>query len=283
MEFQRFLCGVTGVGLLLTVFTTTPAVETASHAVSVDWLTPVTFVPTPRDGGIHEDIPKSYRSRYDRWKAELLSTEFGRTRWQRFAEDKEFRLNIRVSSERGMGAGTDKFEWNESGALVGATITLGPQIDDGYPTPVYYPVLNSLSPETLYAQNGRVLAATKLAHELGHVMQTAKADVKVLQLQNRLIPQYVSIFLKNGFNVHDKRLVDMADQMGGTPVEIWESREYWSEVDALLYLKERMGDQDGYCRVLGKIKRNLANYAGEYESRFEQFPDITSSPCWRSS
>ena len=83
------------------------------------------IVPTPTDGGIKEDIPAKYRDRYEKWKAELLSTDWGRTQWERYANDTTFVLKIVVSGDRKRGAGTDKLQWDDRGRFVGATITLG--------------------------------------------------------------------------------------------------------------------------------------------------------------
>ena len=244
--------------------------------------TKVTIVKTPTDGGIREECPTKYKEKYDRWKAELLSTEFGRQQWDNYANNKNFILTISVSGDRTKGAGTDKFLWDENGNLVGATITLGAGIENGYPNPIYYPVLNSLATEeTTYSIHGRILAATKMAHEIGHVNQAGKANMKTLQLQNKLMPEYNSIFLKNGLKTSDKKLVDLQQQMGGTPVEIWESREYWSEVNAMLYLKERISKEDFYCYVFNRIKTNLDTYAKDYENRFGDRPEFSSVPCWK--
>ena len=240
------------------------------------------IVPTPTDGGIRLDIPDKYKDRFDRWKEELLTTEFGRSQWDSYANNKEFILTIKVSGQKGKGAGTDGYLWDESGKFVGATITLGDDIDRGYPNPIYYPVMNSLSPdETSYSISGKLLAATKLSHEFGHVNQTAKANRTFLQLQNKLMPEYTSIFLKNGRDTNDKKLVDLAQQMGGTPVEIWESREYWSEVNAMLFLKERISKEDFYCFVFNKMKRNIEEYAKDYEQRFDQYSEFSNSPCFK--
>ena len=54
------------------------------------------IVPTPTDGGIKEDIPAKYRDRYDKWKAELLSTDWGKAQWERYANDTTFVLKIVV-------------------------------------------------------------------------------------------------------------------------------------------------------------------------------------------
>jgi hypothetical protein len=244
--------------------------------------TEVHIVNTPTDGGIKEDIPKKYRARFEKWKTELLSTEFGREQWETYANNKSFVLTIKVTGDKGKGAGTDKFQWDTAGNFVGATITLGAELDDGYPAPVYYPVLNSLSTEgSSYSISGKILAATKLSHEIGHVNQTAQANVRSLQLQNKLTPVYISIFLKNGSDTNDKKLVDLAEQMGGTPTELWASREYWSEINAMLFLKERISKEIFYCHVFNKIKHNLKEYAGDYEQRFDQYPEYSDSPCWR--
>jgi hypothetical protein len=240
------------------------------------------IVPTPTDGGIRLDVPDKYKDRFDRWKEELLSTEFGRNQWDTYANNKEFILTIKVSSQKGKGAGTDGYLWDESGKFVGATITLGDDIDRGYPNPIYYPVMNSLSPEdTSYSISGKLLAATKMSHEFGHVNQTAKANRNFLQLQNKLMPEYTSIFLKNGRDTKDQKLVELAQRMGGTPVEIWESREYWSEVNAMLYLKERINKEDFYCFVFNKMRRNIEEYAKDYETRFDQYSEFSNSPCFK--
>ncbi len=240
------------------------------------------IVRTPVDGGIREDVPVKFRERYEKWKAELLATQHGREQWEKYASNKNFVLTIAVRGDRKRGAGTDKFLWDDAGRFVGATITLGSNLDEGYPNPIYYPVLNSLASDTnSYSISGRILAATKISHEIGHVNQAATANMKALQLQNRLMPEYISIFLKNGLNTKDKKLVDLANQMGGTPVEIWESREYWSEVNAMIYLDERINKEDFYCHVFSKIRRNLETYAREYEPRFGQRPEFSDSPCWK--
>lgn len=268
--------------LLVTVFCLSAAVYPGGIGYDDDVAAGIKMriVDTPTDGGIREEIPDKYRERFEKWKAELLSTEFGRREWENYAHNKNFILTIKVSSKRNKGAGTDDFLWDETGKFVGATITLGDDLNDGFPDPVYYPVLNSLSPgEAAFSISGGIVAASKISHEIGHVNQTAAANKKFIETQNQLVPIYISIFLKNGRNIKDKKLVDLAEQMGGTPIEIWESREYWSEVNAMRYLNERIGKEDFYCTVFRKIRRNIETYAKSYESRFDQYPEFSHSPC----
>ena len=69
---------------------------------------------------------------------------------------------------------------------------LGPKIGSGYPSSVDYPVTSSLQGANI---SGDVLAATKFAHEFGHVNRTGQEDSALFQLQQQLIPQYNSLFL----------------------------------------------------------------------------------------
>ena len=222
------------------------------------------------DVGIKEIIPRSLRQKYAKWRNELLSTEFGRQQWEQYANSKSFLLRIVVSLDRRYGAGTDDFEWNEDGELVGATITLGKNLDEGYPDPVYYPIMNSLATyDGFYEVSGSILASAKMIHEIGHVRNTAETNSKLFQKQNRLIASYNSIFLKNGYDVADPRLVALADELGAKPIEIWEAREYQSEVVALRYLVERLGDEPVGCSVFARMRRNVSNYVRNYKDRFQ--------------
>ena len=104
--------------------------------------------------------------------------------------------------------------------------------------------------------------------------------MNLIQTQNKLILQYNSIFVESGLNSQDTRLLELAHQMNGTPVQIWESREYWSEVNAMLFLSQRISKESFYCVVFKKIRRNIATYAKAYQDRFSKYPEFTNSPCW---
>ena len=237
---------------------------------------------TPRDdkGGIREEIPVDFRNRFDRWKSEMLSTEVGRQQWERYANNKDFTLTIVISSDWKYSAGTGEYEWDKDGKLVGATITLGKKLDKGYPDPVYYPVMNSLSAYNgLDEISGDILASTKLMHEFGHVDFTAQTDTDLFQRQNKLMASYNNIFLKNGHNVRDPRLVALQTELGGMPIDIWENREYRSEVSAMRYLMERINRESFYCSVVGRIRRNLSEYARQYQDKFDAISGTNLTEC----
>ncbi len=220
--------------------------------------------------GIKEIVPKEYLSKYLRWKDGLLATEYGRKIWNEYLNKQDFLLTIRVEEKRKFGAGTDDFEWDDSGRLVAATVTLGKDLDKGFPDPVYYPVMNSLSAfGAAHVVEGSILASTKLAHEMGHVSFTAKANSSLFRRQNKLMENYYKIFLMNGFNTRDPRLMTLEKELGAQPIAIWEDREYWSEVGAMHFLVERIGNESFYCSVLNKVKRNVADHARNYQDRFE--------------
>jgi hypothetical protein len=218
---------------------------------------------------IREVIPDRFQKRYQTWKQEYLDTRAGREQWERYARNRNFTLTIIVSAERGKGAGTDQYRWDESGQLIAATITLGDQIDEGYPSPFNYPVISSLAHTASSAPvSGSILAATKLAHEFGHVNWAAKTDGQLFKLQNKLIPVYNHILLSNGINVRDPKLVELAKQMRGTPVEIGQDRELWAETNALVYLRERCPDDETYGPMFKAIKSAVEEYAKQHIERF---------------
>lgn len=188
-------------------------------------------------GNLKELIPQQYGEKYNRWKTTFLSVDFGRRLWARYAVNPTFSLTIIVSKSMGKGAKVDDYKWVE-GRLVAVTITLGHQLDQGYPCQVLYPVLGSL-PFTDARWDDRadaVLAAAKIAHEFGHIEQAANSDATIYQTQNALSDDYTSRFLSNGYNTADPILIELAGRMGGTPVEIKIQREYWAETYAFRYL-----------------------------------------------
>jgi hypothetical protein len=222
-------------------------------------------------GGIREVIPDKYQKRYDEWKAEFLSTDVGKAQWEMYAHHPRLALTITIGSNNSEGAGSGKYKWNETGELVAATITLGNHIDQGFPTSVYYPVMNALEPfESLKLISGNTLAAAKLAHEFGHIMKISATRQDLYSLQVQLVPVYNKIFLSNGHNVNDPRLVEIAQKIGGNPVEIWEDREYWGEANAMLFLRDRVEKEKFHCRLFAKIKRAVEEYAKNYEERFAE-------------
>jgi YD repeat-containing protein len=232
---------------------------------------------TPVDnGGIKEVIAAKYTRRYQEWKTEFLSTSMGRAEWDSYGHNGRFVLTITVSEENSRGAGTSRYKWNDAGELVAATITLGGRISEGYPNPVYYPVMNSLAPgNSSFSASGSILAATKIAHEFGHLDRMAKTNAAVYHLQSQLIPVYNSILLSNGRNVRDPRLIELAQRMGGTPVELWEDREYWGEVKAMVFLRDKIAKQGYQCSLFNKIREFVDTYAKAYRQRFAEVAEST--------
>jgi YD repeat-containing protein len=219
--------------------------------------------------GIREEIPERYKKRYEEWKKDFLSTETGRQQWDAYNANPHFLLTIKIARANRNGAATEGYKWDDSGRLVAATIVLGDSLDHGYPNPIYYPVQNSLSPSGSYIViDGDILAATKLAHEFGHVNRTSTADSTLYRLQLQLIPVYNSILLRNGYNPSDPRLVDLANKMGGTPIEIWEDREYWGEANAMLFLRDRITKESFRCALFHRIELSVRLYARNYQDRF---------------
>ena len=72
--------------------------------------------------------------------------------------------------------------------------------------------------------------------------------------------------------------VELAQQMGGTPMEIWADREYWGEANAMLYLRDRIARESFQCSIFSRIKRYIELYAKNYEKRFVEIAQSTSPP-----
>ena len=75
------------------------------------------IVKTPTDGGIREDIPAKFKEKYQKWKTEMLASDYGRQEWERYESNKNFILTITVSSNEGQGAGTGLYKWNGYGNI----------------------------------------------------------------------------------------------------------------------------------------------------------------------
>ncbi len=216
------------------------------------------------NGILSEQIPKQYCERYKRWKAAFLSVEIGRRLWSRYAANPAFRLTIVVSKSEGQGAMVSDLQW-EGGRLAAATITLGYQLDYGYPGPMDYPVLGSL-PFARAGWNERadnVLAAAKIAHEFGHVDQAASMDAATYQLQTDLSQVYGSHLLLNGHQADDPILLELARRMGGTPFEIQRRREHSAESYSLRYLLSKLGANR--CR---ELLRWVRKFSGTESQRY---------------
>ena len=251
-----------------------PALVSEYHGSEADSY----MTPTSDEGGIKEIIPAKYATRYFAWKKDFLSTQAGRDQWDVYANNPQFTLTITVARDNAEGAATGKYRWDQSGKLIAATITLGSRLDNGYPNPIYFPVMNSLmATESFLPISGNTLAATKLAHEFGHVIRTSQVDSHLYQLQAQLIPQYNKIFLENGRKAGDPKLLGLAEQMGGTPVSIWEDREYWGETNAMLYLRDRITENDMRCFLFNRIRHSIDLYAKQYEQRFFDIAHATPS------
>jgi hypothetical protein len=265
-------------GTARAVLTSQPSLVAQYHGFNTNSTKLAENLHFPNAGGIREQVPARYAARYQHWKQEFLATETGRQQWESYQNNPDFTLTLVITRDNPEGGNTGNYQWNDEGKLVAATINLGCRLDEGVPNPVYFPVMSSLLPsETSHNISGETLAATKIAHEFGHVNRTARGDSVLYQLQIQLMPQYNQIFLSNGRDARDPRLIELARRMGATPVEIWEDREYWGETNAMLYLRDRFADDGFRCLLFSRIKRSIDLYASGYEERFLNIAQSTPS------
>ncbi len=216
---------------------------------------------------LREIIPAKYHKRYLRWRNDFLSTASGHEQWERYSLNPGFTLTITVSPEEAEGARVMDFIWDDSGKLSGATIILGSKLDSGYPSSITYPITCSLAPGNLPPEvKGTILAATKLAHEFGDLNRTMSMDGRLYQLQNNLMIEYNKFFYANGRDTSDPYLLELSDEMGGTPVSIKQDRESWAEMGAILYLQERLR-RDHRLKMPQPIRQAIETYFVTYPGR----------------
>jgi len=205
--------------------------------------------------GIKEVIRDKYRKRYEGWKNEFLSTETGRSQWEKYVNTRTFLLTITVSDDKPHDARTDRYEWTSSGSLSAATITLGSHIDEGYPSGDSYPVIGSLAPSLKSADRRKILAASKFAHEFGHVNQALANNQ--FQRQRQLLRTYITIMLAKGHDRYDPRLTELAQQLGATPLQVSTDWECLAETNALLYLQDKVSQKLLPPSLLKTIANNV--------------------------
>lgn len=104
---------------------------------------------------------------YQKWKKAFLATKDGQKLWDKYQNDKNFKLIINISKSKGNGAETLDYKFSD-GKLVGATIVLGNKLDNvpGKRSKDAYPITQSLSEAGV---DGTTAAVGKIAHEFGHV------------------------------------------------------------------------------------------------------------------
>ncbi|HKV42604.1 MAG TPA: hypothetical protein VJX67_25605 [Blastocatellia bacterium] len=223
--------------------------------------------PLRNDPGIQELIRGNYEKRYARWKRAYLATDAGRCQWNEYASDPHFTLIITVSHERPHGAQSGNYLWDAAGHLIGATITLGDQLNSGYPGSADYPIMCSLAPGDLpRGLDGNILAAAKLAHEFGHVNRTRNMQGARYLAQRELIAKYNKRFVANGGRIDDPQLLSLAAAMGGTPVSIQRDREWSAEANTMRFLQEVLMHVKLESSMRKKIRKAIDSFGLEYRS-----------------
>jgi hypothetical protein len=173
----------------------------------------------------------------------------------------------------------EDYEW-DAGKLVGATITLGSEINSGYPGQQYYPVLGgfAFTRQPWEERPDYILAAAKIAHEFGHIDHIANSNGDDFQMQNELSEVYVTKLKSNGYDVNDPVLKELAGRIGGIPEEINGQREFWAETYSLHFLLEKLSDWERR-QLLKSVRRSLET-AGSYATPSQsEWTRLTKSDC----
>lgn len=207
-----------------------------------------------------EHIEPKYSNRYQKWKAELLKTKFGRTLWSRYWNNQQFTLFIKIGPNSGgeHGASTTGYHWDEKGHLNAATIILGQKVDSDYPTDdKRYPILASLRPRNgEFALSPETVAAAKIAHEFGHIEVVAAGSQRSYCLRNFLVAVWNGVFSVSGRASQP----EIERLMGGTPPELGARGEVQAETAGTLrFLTDRFPGKPG-APMPRRIRRVLRTF-----------------------
>jgi RHS repeat-associated protein len=208
---------------------------------------------------IEESIDEQYVDQYQQWKKSFLSTKAGKKFWDKYGEgNTKFTLTLTIGKNAGgdQGAETSGYGWDGGGQLNAATITLGKNLNSGYPAPDNYPVTSSLAPAA-YGDSisGETLAATKLAHEFGHVETTGNTPMLQFQTQQANMPLWNALFFSG-----DPMARVVEGMMGGTSTQIKQAREWGAEsAGAIPFLRDRFPGSPGQ-RMPNRVKQSIENF-----------------------
>jgi hypothetical protein len=164
-------------------------------------------------------------------------------------------LTIGKNAGVDQGVETTGYGWS-GGELIAATIILGKKLDSGYPAGENYPITGSLRDNPYgTAISGQTLAATKMAHEFGHVETAAATSQELFNFQNFYSPIYDSILRTTG-----QRTSELSEMMGGTPDQIHTSRERSAEaLGAVPFLRDRFPGKPGE-RMPNRVRQAIENF-----------------------
>ena len=120
-------------------------------------------------GQIIDDSSLDDNEDYQKWKAAFLATKKGKKLWEKYNNDRNFKLVVNMDPKKGNGELTHDFKFAD-GKLIGATISLGSKIDDRSAAAMrdekQYPLQRALGEERV---DSEILGAGVIAHEFGHV------------------------------------------------------------------------------------------------------------------
>ena len=120
-------------------------------------------------GQIIDDSSLDDNEDYQKWKAAFLATKKGKKLWDKYNNDRNFKLVVNMDPKKRNGALTHDFKFAD-GKLIGATISLGPEIDHRSAAAMrdekQYPLQRALGEERV---DSEILGAGVIAHEFGHV------------------------------------------------------------------------------------------------------------------
>ena len=147
-----------------------------------------------RAAGIREDIPGRDRARYRRGRTSSCRPTAGCRTGRPTSAIRDSDSPSRRRSRTGTAPGSAATSGTTPAGSSPPPSPSEPGSTTEYPEPVYYPVMNALKAGEIREAIGHTtLAATKIAHEFGHLGRMIATDAALYRLQTELIPWYNTI------------------------------------------------------------------------------------------
>jgi RHS repeat-associated protein len=215
-----------------------------------------------------EDIDDSSLNKnknYQGWKKAYLSTNAGRSEWDKYANDHSITITISMGTNAGGKEGAETTPtFDSKGRLTSATIVLGTNFakNDRLDS-TDYPVTSSLVQSAEHS-NSTIDRTTRavdfLAHEFGHVDDDQKQGALWVQ-QTELMKQNLEGYGKEGqawFNTSQYQKI--VSELGDTPANISTQREVRADGAVIPVLRDYYAKGAGHGSMPSRVKQAIQNY-----------------------
>ncbi len=208
--------------------------------------------------------------KYQSWKKACMKTSKCKSKWQEYDAKKDFTLKMSVGDRgtKNKGAEVKDFKFNDSKALVGATMELGLDLSAaGGVNLSDYPVTGLLVTDNTCSGNSRVVG--KIAHEFGHLDDFLSIGTAFYDQQQVMDPysDYHRKLSDSGMTsadiFADKKFKQLSqsvmEKTGHSPNELSTIRENRADNNAIPIIRQVTGTTET-LQAATRLSKNVPKY-----------------------